>query len=106
MRAAGNYCECPTPCTADAYVPTTSFSVVLNGEANTQDEQTSQLQKKLSDARETAYRVVREKYTETMRSFHVIHQQLSRMIKFTKAMEEEMTSQHDQVSTHVVMVKV
>ena len=105
MRAAGNYCTCPTPCVQDAYVPTTSFSVVLHGTTNTQDAATSALQEKVYRARETSYRVVRENYAATMRSFHVILQQLSRMLRFSRAAQEEVEHQFRSVSRHVVMVK-
>jgi len=32
MRAAGNFCSCPTPCETSNYVPTASFSIVMGPE--------------------------------------------------------------------------
>ncbi|ELU12198.1 hypothetical protein CAPTEDRAFT_204744 [Capitella teleta] len=105
LRAAGNYCSCPTPCITDTYVPTTSFSIVLSEVGETQDNKTLQLKEKLIKARETTYRVVQDKYKETMRVFHLLQQGIQWMSRFGHASLESLEQEHTDLKQLAVYIQ-
>lgn len=105
LRAAGDTCTCPTPCVNTEYVPTTSFSIIMGPEtSNAQDEETFALQQKLSKARETRYRVVQDKYLQTMRQLHIVDRQLTVVRRFVEATSFGMHSERDFISVHTAQI--
>ena len=105
LRAAGNYCDCPTPCQKDEYVPTTSFSIVLGGNSNPQDEKTHALQTKVFNAREITYRVVKHKRMATSKVFHLINKYTSHMTTFARATIEHLSRENEEISEQMLNVK-
>ena len=74
LRKGG--CPCSTQCTEIIHVPSLSFASISMDEdaikSRRQDEKMAALQKKLSAAREIAYRVADDKYRQTMRMLHMV----------------------------------
>ena len=85
LRKAGNFCTCATPCEENRYIPTltfTSISADTDSADAQQQEQNKVYAEKLSEARETRFRINDEKYTETLRMFFSLSMEYSRMHMF------------------------
>lgn len=106
MRAAGNYCTCPTPCTTTKYVPTASFSTVMGPDTTgtVLDDTATALLGDLRTATETAYRVNANKQTATLRRFHVVSQALNRAARFAAGSSATLSAGYDSISGHVTQV--
>jgi len=105
MRAAGNFCTCPTPCTTSNYVPTASFSIVMGPESTAVlDDRATALRQKLFRARETTYRIDPEKSSGTLRRFHAATRALARGARHAKASATTMNDGYSTVSGHATQV--
>ena len=105
MRAAGNFCSCPTPCETSNYVPTASFSIVMGPETSpVMDESTTALRQRLFRARETTYRIDADKWSATLRRFHVASRALARGARHAEASETTMNDGYDTVDGHATQV--
>jgi hypothetical protein len=106
MRAAGNYCTCPTPCTTTVYVPTASFSIVMGPDTTgtVLDDAATALLGSLQTATETAYRVDNDKRMATLRSFYVASQALNRASRFTSGWSATLRAGYDSINGHATQV--
>jgi len=105
MRAAGNFCSCPTPCEASNFVPTASFSIVMGPETTAVlDDNARVLRQKLFRARETTYRIEGEWWSSTLRRFHAALRALSRGARHAEASTRTMNDGYDTVDGHVTQV--
>jgi len=98
MRAAGNFCSCPTPCDTSNYVPTASFSIVMGPETTAVlDDSATALRHKLFRARETTYRIDSDKWSATLRRFHAASRALARGRRHAEASARTMNDGYDTV---------
>ena len=105
MRAAANFCSCPTPCETSNYVPTASFSIVMGPETSpVMDESTTALRLRLFRARETSYRIDGDKWSATLRRFHVASRAVARGARHAEASETTMNDGYDTVDGHATQV--
>jgi len=106
MRAAGNYCTCPTPCTTTNFVPTASFAIVLGPDTTgtVLDDTSMALLQDLQTATETGYRVTYEKHSATLRRFHVVSQTLGRSARFIAGSSATLRAGYDVVSRYATQV--
>jgi len=105
MRAAGNFCTCPTPCETSNYVPTASFSIVMGPETTAVlDDDATALLQRLFRARETTYRIDADKWTATMRRFHVASRALAHGARYAEASATTMNDGYETIDGHATQV--
>ena len=105
MRAACNFCSCPTPCEKSNYVPTASFSIVMGPETTAVlDDRATALRQRLFRARETTYRIVAEKWSGTLRRFHVASRALARGARHAEASATTMNDDYATIDGHATQV--
>jgi len=105
MRAAGNFCSCPTPCETSNYVPTASFSIVMGPETTAVlDDYSTALRQRLFYARETTYRIDADKLAATLRRFHVALRALARGARHAEASATTVDDGYDEIKGHATRV--
>ena len=106
MRAAGNFCSCPTPCETSNYVPTASFSIVLGPETTPAvlDDRATALRQRLFRARETTYRIDAEKWSGTLRRFHAASRALARGARHAEASTTTVDDDYATIDGHSTQV--
>ena len=96
LRKAGNFCMCATPCEEIRYIPTLTFASIsadTDSADAQQQEQNKVYAEKLSEARETRFRINDEKYTETLRVFFSMSMEYSRMYLFLMSAEQRLSGE-------------
>ena len=96
LRKAGNFCTCATPCEEIRYIPTLTFASIsadTDSADAQQQEQNKVYAEKLSEARETRFRINDEKYTETLRMFFSMSMEHSRMYLFLMSAEQRLSGE-------------
>ena len=96
LRKAGNFCTCATPCEEIRYIPTLTFASIsadTDSADAQQQEQNKVYAEKLSEARETRFRINDEKYTETLRMFFSMSMEYSRMYLFLMSAEQRLSGE-------------
>ena len=96
LRKAGNFCSCATPCLEKRYIPTLTFASISadTDSANAaQQEQYKEYASKLSEAKETRFRINEDKYKETMRMFFSMTMEYSNMYRFFLSAEERLSGE-------------
>ena len=96
LRKAGNFCMCATPCEEIRYIPTLTFASIsadTDSADAQQQEQNKVYAEKLSEARETRFRINDEKYTETLRVFFSMSMEYSRMYYFLMSAEQRLSGE-------------
>ena len=96
LRKAGNFCTCATPCEEIRYIPTLTFASIsadTDSADAQQQEQNEVYAEKLSEARETRFRINDEKYTETLRMFFSMSMEHSRMYLFLMSAEQRLSGE-------------
>ena len=72
--------------------------------AGIQDEETFALQQRLFDARETRYRVQKDKYLLTMRNMHILDHCLETVMRFFEAARHSLAFERERLTLHTAQL--